>query len=310
MRYILNTALPFFLSVAILCPSALAINYSNSLFAVPGAVDVRFAELHGTEQLYYSLNAQYPARKIIDKIKAQLNALGWTPLEDSFLNPGIPTSHVSGWCNFEDATGKRLQVVHSWWGDWTNNRGEIVTYILRYAYPKNNQPQLESFDVTAIYMSKEAVEEYISLKPLMKKEQERIEKQEAEKLNKKVERIRRQSKQIGEVTLHLVKPQESSNENEVQLDSSIPPLLLEVVFADVKTGYGDYPSIEIVFTAESAEKIYQFSRKHLKRNIAIIVSGEVVSSPFMIEPIEDIAMITGTFTPEKAQEIARKIMSK
>ena len=310
MRYILNTALPFFLSVAFICPSALAINYSDSLFAVPGAVDVRFAKLHGTEQLYYSLNTQYPARKIIDKIKAKLNALGWTPLEDSFLNPGIPTSHVSGWCNFEDATGERLQVVHSWWGDWTNNRGEIVTYILRYAYPKNNQPQLESLDVKAIYMSKEAVAEYISLKPLMKKEQQRIEKQEAEKLKKKVERIRRQSKQIGEVTLHLVKHQESSNETEVQLDSSIPPLLLEVVFADVKTGYGDYPSIEIVFTAESAEKIYQFSRKHLKRNIAIIVSGKVVSSPFMIEPIEDIAMITGTFTPEKAQEIARKIMSK
>lgn len=308
MRYALNTALAFFLSVAFLCPIALASNYSDSLFALPGAVDARFAKLHGTEQLYYSLNVQYPARKIIDKIKAKLNLLDWTPLEHSFLNPGIPTSHVSGWSSFEDATGERIQVVHSWWGDWTNNRGEIVTYILRYVYPKNNQPQLESLDVTAIYMSKEAVAEYISIKPLMKKEQERIEKQEAEKLKKKVERIRRQSKQIGEVILHLIK--ESSNKNDIQLDLSSPPLLLEVVFADVKTGYGDYPSIEIVFTAESAKKIYQFSRKHLKQNIAIIVSGEVVSSPFMFEPIEDIAMITGTFTLEKAQEIARKIILK
>ncbi len=310
MRKIISTILLYLVVSLNICSSVQATEYPDSLFTVDEAFDVHFTKLHGTDQLSYHIDAKYPALDVIVNIKAQLAELGWIPLEESFLNPGIPTSHVRGWSNFEDATGERLRVVYSWWGDWTNDRGEIVTYVLRYDYPKNEQPVLGTLDVTAIFMSKEKVEEYISLKPLMKKEQERIEKQEAEKLKEKVERIRRQSKQIGEVTLHLIKPKESSTENEVQLDSSIPPLFLEVVFADVKTGYGDYPSIEIVFTAESAEKIYQFSRKHLKRNIAIIVSGEVVSSPLVIEPIKDIAMITGAFTPEKAQEIARRIISR
>ena len=310
MRYILNAVLLYLVISAYLFPSALATDYPDSLFTVPGAIDIRFSKLYGTDQLYYRLTAQYPAQEIIDKIKAKLYEKGWIPLKDSFLNPGIPTSHVSGWGSFEDATGERLQVVHSWSGDWANDRGEIVTYMLRYAYPKNQQPDLESLEVTAIYMSKEKVEEYISLKPLMKKEQVRIEKQEAQKLKKKIQRIRQEAKHLGQITVCLAEPQASSNETEIELDTSIPPLSLNVASVDVKNDYGDYSSIEIIFTAESAKKIKQFSTKHLNRNIAIIVAGKVVSSPLMIEPIEDIAMITGTFTPERAQEIARKIMSK
>jgi len=310
MRYILNAVLLYLAISAYLCPSALATDYPDSLFTVPGAIDVRFSKLHGTDQLYYRLTAQYPAQEIIDKIKAKLYEEGWIPLEDSFLNPGMPTSHVRGWSNFEDATGERSKVVYCWWGDWTNDRGEIVTYILRYAYPKNKQPDLESLEVTAIYMSKEKVEEYMSLMPHMKREQERIEKQETEKLKKRVEKIRKEAKLIGEITFCLVSSQTSSKETEVQLDSSIPTLLLKVVSADVKNEFGDYSSVEIVFTAESAEKMKQFSSKHINRKIAIIVAGEVVSSPLMSQPIEDIAMITGAFSPEEAQQIARKIMSK
>jgi len=310
MRRIKSTGILFLGISLIISIPALSSDYSDSLFTVHGARDVHFTKLSGTDQLSYHISAQYPAHEVIINIKAKLSDLGWIPLKDSFLNPGIPTSHVRGWTNFEDATGERLKVVHSWWGDWTNESGEIVSYILRYDYPKKEQPGLESLSVTAIYMSKEKVEEYISLMPHMKKEQERIEKQEAEKLKARVDKIRKESKQIGEISFRLVSFKSSSKETEIQVEPSNPPLLVKVASAEVKNDLGDYSSVELIFTAESAEKLKRFSSKHINRKIAIIVAGKVVSSPLMIQPIEDIAMITGSFSSVEAQEIVKKIMSK
>jgi hypothetical protein len=310
MRSIKVTAILFLGISLTICTLAQASDYSDSLFLVHGASDVHFTKLCGTDQLSYHITSQYPAYKVITNIKAKLNELGWIPLKNSFLNPGLPTSHVRGWTNFEDATGERLKVVHSWWGDWTNERGEIVTYILRYDYLKNEQPDLESLSVTAIYMSKERVEEYISLMPHMKEEQERIEKQEAEKLRARVDKIRKEAKLIGELIFCLVSSRSPSKETELQVEPSNPPLLLKVASAEVKNDPGDYSSVELIFTAESAEKIKRFSSRHINRKIAIVVGGEVVSTPLMIQPIEDIAMITGSFSPVEAQEIVKKIMSK
>ena len=286
-----------------------ASTFPDSLFTVHGARDVHFTKLSGTDQLSYHITAQYPAHEVIINIKVKLSELGWIPLNDSFLNPDIPTSHVRGWTNFEDATGERLKVVYSWWGDWTNERGEIVSYILRYDYPKKEQPELESLSVTAIYMSKEKVEEYISLMPQMEEEQERIEKQEAEKVRARVDKIRKESEQIGEIRFRLVSSP-SSKENEAQVESSNPHLILNVVSAEVINDPGGYSSVELIFTAESAEKINRFSSKHINQKIAIIVADEVVSTPLIIEPIEDIARITGSFSFTEAQEIVKNIMLK
>lgn len=87
-------------------------------------------------------------------------------------------------------------------------------------------------------------------------------------------------------------------------------MTLNVASAEVKNDYGDSSAIEIIFTSESVLKMKTFSMKHLNQKIAIVVAGKVVSAPSMLGPIEDVPMITGGFTKERAQDIARKIMSK
>lgn len=294
-----------------------ATGYSDSLIAVPGGEDVRFDRIHGTEHLYYRLSAQYPAKEFIETISARLQGLGWIPMEDSFLNPGIPSCHVRGWGRFEDATEKRVLVVNQWWGDWGNDTGEVVTYILRYTYPKDQPPDLRSLDVTAIYTPKERADTYKYLQPLLAKQKEHIQKKETEKIKKRVDRIRQESKHSGEITIRLVKLHGSSIpsskgaiQKEVQFDPSLDPVALKVAAANVKRNFGGNASIEIVFTADAAALMKEFSTDHINEYIAVLVDGEVVSVARLSDEMEDIAVIAAPFTPKAAKQIVDRIMTK
>jgi len=97
----------------------------------------------GAIQLSYKLKEDYPALSVLKEISNHLEGAGWRPLKENYLNPGLPSSHVKGWSDFEEAT--------RWMGAWEDKYGNIVTYIFSYEYPKNKKKNLSSLQISAIY---------------------------------------------------------------------------------------------------------------------------------------------------------------
>ncbi len=127
-------------------------NYSESLIVLAGATNISYAKVDNTDQVTYNLKAAYPAPEFIDQLLKKTNDMGWTPLKEDFLNPGLPTSIVRGWSDYEDASRKPNTKVHSWQTDWQNKNGDVLIYGLKYRYPLNSQPDMSSMNVFAIYI--------------------------------------------------------------------------------------------------------------------------------------------------------------
>ncbi len=105
----------------------------------------------GSIQYSYKMKADYPATSVITEISNQLKTAGWQPLKEDYLNPGLPSSHVRGWTYFEDASRPPTRKVHQWMGSWEDKYGNIVTYICKYEYPKNEKKNLSDLQIHQIY---------------------------------------------------------------------------------------------------------------------------------------------------------------
>lgn len=104
---------------------------------VPRATGVKQSVFQGHDQIIYHVQVDYPADNVLDEITGRLKQLGWEPLKEDFLNPGLPTSQVRGWTYFVDSTKKPATSVHSWDGEWQNSSHDILNYILTYECPEN-----------------------------------------------------------------------------------------------------------------------------------------------------------------------------
>ena len=127
-------------------------NYSESLIVLSGATNINYAKVNNTDQVTYNLRAAYPAPEVTDQLLKKTNDMGWTPLKEDFMNPGLPTSIVRGWSDYEDASRKPNTKVYSWQTDWQNKNGDVLIYGLKYRYPLNSQPDMLSLNVVAIYI--------------------------------------------------------------------------------------------------------------------------------------------------------------
>jgi hypothetical protein len=80
-----------------------------------------------------------------------LEANGWKPLKEDYLNPGLPSSQVNGWSDFEDASRQPPKIIHQWIGDWEDKYGNIIRYAFIYQYPKNKDKNLSVLQIHEIY---------------------------------------------------------------------------------------------------------------------------------------------------------------
>jgi hypothetical protein len=131
-------------------------NHRDDLIVIKGAKDIKYYNLHGTEQVSYRVSMAYPAGTALVEISERLKARGWEPLTESFLNPGLPSSHVTGWGWFEDGTKPFHPWIYQWLADWKNNNGDILSFVLRYEsinkkaiLLKNNNLQIYGIFTTA-----------------------------------------------------------------------------------------------------------------------------------------------------------------
>lgn len=118
-------------------------SYSDALLVYPQAREIRWTKFNGTDQLIYQLKVDYPAYNFILWISDQLKAKRWQVRNEDYRNPGLPTSEVRGWTQFADATVQPQATVDQWHGQWENESGDIVEYVLRYQYPPGDRYTLK-----------------------------------------------------------------------------------------------------------------------------------------------------------------------
>ena len=108
-------------------------NGNEALIVPPEARSVqRGHAAYGSFFVSYALTERFPARNALKRIKSTLKRLGWLPLKDDWLNPGLPSSHLRGWTHFVDITSGTPRQVHQWAAQWQDLSGNVVTYSLRY----------------------------------------------------------------------------------------------------------------------------------------------------------------------------------
>jgi hypothetical protein len=75
------------------------------------------------------------------------------------MNPGLPSSHVSGWADFEDGRARPSTHVFQWMADWENEAHDIVRYDLEYRSPVASTRDLHTLQVIALYIPAPIVSE-------------------------------------------------------------------------------------------------------------------------------------------------------
>ena len=69
----------------------------------------------------------------------------------------------------------------------------------------------------------------------------------------------------------------------------------------------DRPAVEVVFAAGSRKAAAEFSRGNIGKVAAIFVDGKLVSAPTIGEEFAGKAAISGDFTPDEAERIAKGV---
>jgi hypothetical protein len=142
--------------------SEISKKHSESLLAAPSAINPKYlAYPDGREQLTYLLDTDYPAEATISFISTELHKQRWEPLRDDFLNPGIPSSLVRGWMQYEDASQEPRASVWQWACDWEDAHHNITVYDLKYRYPMSgahDPPDAKMLHVVALYIPVQVAE--------------------------------------------------------------------------------------------------------------------------------------------------------
>jgi hypothetical protein len=140
------------------------LKYRNpSLLLYPNSDDLHYGVYGKIEQLSYTIQISYPAEPVIEWVKNELQSKGWKPLNESFLNPGLPSSITKGWESFIDGTINPNQTVHQWIADWSNDSGDIVTYGFRYSYPEKGEKNMSTLFVFGSYSPKKEAQKALEL---------------------------------------------------------------------------------------------------------------------------------------------------
>lgn len=84
----------------------------------------------------------------------------------------------------------------------------------------------------------------------------------------------------------------------------------DVASAAVGVDVAFNPSIDILFTKEGAKKVEKLSDGHLGKPLAVLIDGKVISAPVIKAKFSDKAQITGQFTKEEAEKIAKALGGK
>lgn len=107
----------------------------DSLIVIKGASKPKQFYVRGMDQIVYRVEEKFPAKDAIHTIFQHLKKKGWQPLQQQYLYPDLPSSHVLGWTFYEDKRVGYTSFVFEWSADWKDKNNNIVTYSFRYRDP-------------------------------------------------------------------------------------------------------------------------------------------------------------------------------
>ena len=84
----------------------------------------------------------------------------------------------------------------------------------------------------------------------------------------------------------------------------------DVAEARVVKDARERPAVEIIFAEASRKKVGEFSGKNVGKMAAIFFDGKLVSAPVLRAKFSERAEITGDFTREEAERIAKGLSAK
>jgi preprotein translocase subunit SecD len=126
--------------------------------------------------------------------------------------------------------------------------------------------------------------------------------QVADKAGVKFELRRAETKPAEGLTEAMVQ----GTKQKVYLHKEIALTNKDVAGAQAKLDDGQRPAVEVTFTEEGRKKLARVTEQHRDRPLAILVDGKVLATPIVRGKIsEGKAVITGDFTREKAEKIAK-----
>ncbi len=134
-------------------------NFPVELTFLPNATNIRYYELGGTFQLIYRIQADYPAGDLIAVVSAELERRKWRPLQEDYLNPGLPSGHVRGWQRFNQPAKNPPQTIHQWLANWENQDGDVMSYGFIYQYDSHGKQDLKDMTVIAIFVPAQIAKE-------------------------------------------------------------------------------------------------------------------------------------------------------
>ena len=121
----------------------------DAVVVLPGARNVQRSSQPDGADAAYELDAEFPAAKPILEIVNRLAKLGWQPLKEDPMNPGLSTSMVSGWTSFFDSSKSPRTRRYNWASEWKDGKGNAVFYAFGYEAPEGSRAPLRSLRVTA-----------------------------------------------------------------------------------------------------------------------------------------------------------------
>jgi hypothetical protein len=201
--------------------------------------------------------------------------------------------------------------------EWVNADGAILSYVLKYSSSLQGEPVRDTLWVGATVMSPAAASAFQSqaaaLEDQMGELQMKGDQTRRFQEQKYASDLRRDATWHGRIVLRLLDvgaPIPEPDQVEPTLfDDHVPPLELAVAHASVESDPTTGTLILLVLSESSAKELHQFSSRHLERTTAVVVDDEVVATPFIVSPVEDVMAIHGTFTVEQANEVIGRIMN-
>ena len=101
------------------------------------------------------------------------------------------------------------------------------------------------------------------------------------------------------------------SKNKVYLHKATLLSAQDIAQAKVVSDANDRHMIELTFTDTAGKKFGKATEQHLGKPLAIIVDGKVIFAPVVRTPITDgKAQVTGAFSKEEAERIAKAIRGK
>jgi len=267
---------------------------SAALVVAGEAKDVTYSTNNGADLVSYNLKVAYPASEVIQEINSKLAQQGYKPLKESFLNPRIPSSMERGWSEFVDATKTPNKTVHQWITDWSNSAGEIVTYILRYEYPKGKEKNLLDLKVHAIHMQGALATE------VKNQGQQSIKKYKEEELKYQEKEIT--SRQNGGVSenlkFYLTESSSGKGLTQVTLPSSEKvyvqktPIITssDIAVVKIKEDAEGY-EFKLDLNAEGTKKMHAATKDNIGKRMAFYYNDEFCSAPIIREEIDSGSLI-------------------